>query len=124
MITANAGSCDLSVIDVGSAVDDDESTPPIVNSLEVTNGLGEPVFAKPAAMVAEAPGGVIGEACAAGPQGLDYVAYPDCHLVAAIRAGNGVVESGIRFNEDGTVDLIAGDQMSCPAQCGGGGTLV
>lgn len=124
MITANAGSCDLSVIDVNSVVDDDESTPPDVRSLEVTNGLGEPVLAKPAAMVAEAPGGEIGVACPAEPEGLLYVAYPDCHLVAAIRAGTGVIEAGLRFNEDGTVDQITGDLASCPAQCGGGGTFV
>jgi len=124
MITANAGSCDLSVIDIASVVDGDEATPPDVRSLEVTNGLGEPILARPAAMISEPAGGTIGVACEADPQGLVYVAYPDCHLVAAIRAGTGVIESGLRFNDDGTVDQITGDQVTCPAQCGGGGVVL
>lgn len=123
MLTANAGSCDLSLIDVGSVVDDDEATPADVRSLEVTNALGEPVIAKPAAMVAEPAAGTIGVECPAEPAGLVYVAYPDCHLVAAVRTGTGVIESGLRFNADGTVDQLTGDLVSCPAQCGGGGAV-
>lgn len=123
MLTANAGSCDLTVVDIASVVDDDESTPPDIQSLAVTNALGEPVTARPAAMVAEPAGGTIGVECPATPQGLVWVAYPDCHLVAGIRAGTGVIETGIRFNPDGSAEVITGDLVSCPAQCGGGGAL-
>jgi hypothetical protein len=125
VFTANAGSCDLSVIGVESVVDEDPATPPDVRALTVTNAAGDDVLARPAAMIAE-PGEAdqpIGVACPAEPEGLAYIAYPDCHLVAAVRVGTGQIEAGIRFNEDGTVTITDGN-VSCPAQCGGGGPFV
>lgn len=124
-ITANAGSCDLSVIDVGSIVDEDPTTVSEVNAVTVTNAAAEEVLARPAAMIAE-PGEAdqpIGVECPAEPESLLYIAYPDCHLVAAVRAGTGQIEAAIRFNPDGTVEITDGN-VTCPAQCGGGGTFV
>lgn len=124
--TANAGSCDLSLIGVESFVDRDPTTPPEISRITVVNSLGEPVLARPAAMIAE-PGEAdqpIGVECPAEPEGLAYVAYPDCHLVAAVRVATGTIERAIRFNPDGTTELVPDGNVSCPAQCGGGGTFV
>jgi hypothetical protein len=121
MITANAGSCDLSVFDVTSVIDQDAATPPDVRWVPVVNAAGTPVLARPAAMIAEPAEDTqpIGAECPAVPEGLVYVAYPQCHLVAAIRAGTGAIEAGVLFNADGTVTVTDGN-VSCPAECGEG----
>lgn len=116
-IVANAGSCDLSALDVTSALD---TNPDVrVNRIDVVNATGQAVRAKPAAMVAEPPGGVIGKACSAAPEGLVYVAYPSCHLVAAIDTATGKIVAGVDY-ASGTPTLTDGN-VSCPAECGGGG---
>jgi hypothetical protein len=124
LITANAGSCDLSVVDITSIVDGDAATVPGVRSQEVTNALGEPVLARAAAMVAEPAEETqpIGVECPAEPEGLVYVAYPQCHLVAAVRAATGTIEAGLVFNADGTVAITDGN-VSCPAECDEPGTF-
>jgi len=124
LVTANAGSCDLSVVDIESIADGRESTPPVVRAIDVVNATGQPIAARPAAMVAEPVEAdqPIGVECPADPEGLFYVAYPDCHLVAAIRAATGTIEAGVLFHADGTFEITDGN-VSCPAQCGGGGAL-
>lgn len=122
MMTANAGSCDLSVIDVTSVVDGDENTPPRVRALDVVNAAGDPVIARPAALVASPVDPAVGDACPAEPEGVVWVAYPECHLVAAITPATGEIVAGVRFTDTGTVELTDGN-VTCPAQCGGGGTL-
>lgn len=116
--TANAGSCDLSVLDVTSSLQFNSSA--IVNRVTVTNAGAQPVLARPAAMVAEPASGVIGQACPAQPSGLVYVAYPACHLVAAID-GNGRIVAGVQFAADGTATITDGN-VSCAAECGAGVT--
>jgi hypothetical protein len=116
-LTANAGSCDLSVVDINSIL---QATPaPEINRIPVVNGDGETILAKPAAMIAE-PGtddlADIGRECPAEPSGLFYVAFPSCHLVAAVDA-TGAIQQGIQFAADGTVTLT-GPDVSCPAECG------
>ncbi len=120
MVTANAGSCDLSVLDIGSIVDEDVSTPPVVRTIDVVNAAGEPVVARPVAMIAEPAAGTVGVECPAEPDGLIYVAYPECHMVAAIHAGSGEIRAAIQFDDAGTVTITDGN-VTCPAQCGGGG---
>jgi hypothetical protein len=122
MVTANAGSCDLSTFDVPSFVDGDEATRPAAERVTVVNAAGEPVLARPAALVAEPVEAdqPIGVECPAEPEGLVWVAYPECHLVAAVRPATGAIEAGVRFLDDGGVELTDGD-VSCAAQCGGGG---
>lgn len=121
VVTANAGSCDLSVLDVATAVDFDVSTPIDVRRLEVTNAAGEPLRAKPAAIVAEPATDVIGNRCTADATGLVYVAYPSCHLVAAVDASTGTVVSGIQFGDTGPT-LVDGN-VTCPDECSGGATI-
>ncbi|MBA3539681.1 MAG: hypothetical protein H0T79_08620, partial [Deltaproteobacteria bacterium] len=119
-ITANAGSCDLSVLDIATAVDD--VTGVTVDRLQVTNASGVPITARPVAMVAEPQVSVIGNACPATGTGLVYVAYPSCHLVAAIDVSNGKIVAGISYDVNGVATITDGN-VSCPDECGGGGAF-
>jgi hypothetical protein len=118
-VVANAGTCDLSVLDVHSALDADPAV--TVNRVAVKNAAGEEILARPAAMVGDSPRGDIGFACPAQPTGIVYVAYPSCHLVAAIDSSNGTIVGGIDYSS-GTPTITDGN-VSCPAECGGGGTF-
>jgi hypothetical protein len=115
-ITANAGSCDLSLLDVGSAVD---RTPgATVERLAVRSASGAPVLARPAAIVAEpSTAEDVGFACPARPTGIVYVAYPSCHAVAAVRADTGTVVGGIRYSAAGVPAVFTGE-LTCPRECG------
>jgi hypothetical protein len=114
--TANAGSCDLSVFSVNSALSAEES--PVVNRVPVVNADGEPLLARPAAMLGQPSGGVIGVACEPEPTGVMYVAYPGCHLVAAVEPATGEVVASVRFATDGSATITDG-AVTCPAECGG-----
>lgn len=115
MLTANAGSCDLSVIDVNVLTSGVRE--PLVRALPVMDN-GAELLARPAAMVAADLLSPIGVACPAVPQGLVYIAYPDCHAVAAVDAATGNVVSSIRFDATGTPTVVAGGGLACPRQCG------
>ncbi len=123
VVTANAGSCDLSVLDVTTAVDQDPATPIDVRRLAVTTPNGTPLRAKPAAMVAEPQTDVIGKKCADTATGLVYIAYPSCHIVAAVDAATGVLRGGIQYDNAGVAspitDLDAAG-TSCVDECSGG----
>jgi hypothetical protein len=129
-VTANAGSCDMSSIDINTAIevatDNADAVAKgekvIVNRIEITNASGQPIRAKPRAMVAQPPGGTIGNACAATPTGLVYVAYPSCHLVAGIDLSTGQVVSGIQFDAAGTPTIVDGN-VTCADECSGGGAV-
>lgn len=116
MVTANAGSCDLSIIDVNRAIA--RSSEPTVRKQIVQTPTGVPVRAKPAAMISSQDDRLIGQACPAEPDGLYYVAYPDCHAVAVVRADTGTVQASIRFAADGTA-LIADGELTCADECSG-----
>ncbi len=119
MVTANAGSCDLSLLEITPLVDSDPATTPVVHALDVTSADGEVVLARPAAMAATPYDPAVGAGCPAEPEGLVWIAYPECHLVAAVRIATGRIEAGVRFTAGGTVELTDGN-VSCPAQCGAG----
>lgn len=129
-VTANAGSCDLSTIDINTAIvvaTDNAGAVAngervLVNRLEVTNASGQPIRAKARAMAAQPAGGTIGNACPATPTGLVYVAYPSCHLVAGIDVSTGQVVNGIQFDAAGTPTIVDGN-VTCPDECGGGGVV-
>lgn len=123
-ITANAGSCDLSTIDVTSALvsaSQPTKTRPIVNRLNVTTATGAVLRAKPAAMVGEPPSGVLGNACPAQPTGLVYIAYPSCHLVAGVDAGTGQIVTGLLYDTASMTWKITDGNVTCPEECGGNG---
>lgn len=130
-ITANAGSCDISTIDINSAllvatdnaraVSQGQSV--IVRRIPVKNATGQVIKAKAAAMVAEPPTGTIGNACPATPTGLVYIAYPGCHLVAGVDVATGTIVNGIQYDASGVATLVDGN-VTCPDECGGGGVIV
>jgi hypothetical protein len=122
-VTANAGTCDLTTVSVGSVL----STPPnpVIDRLDITNAGGAKILARPAAVAAEPQSGAIGAMCPSTPQGLLYIAYPDCHRIAAIDTSTGTAVASLLFTDDADptkgVDVAVTDgNFTCPAQCGAG----
>lgn len=118
-ITANSGSCDLSALEINSAVDEDLSTPVKVSRLGVKNATGVPILARPAAMVFESMTTTLGLSCPATPTGLAYIAYPACALVAAVDVSTGTIVAGIDFTSGAPV--ITDGNVTCSAECGAAG---
>lgn len=123
-VTANAGSCDLSTLEINSAIDNhvinnvtimDASTPVVVKRVQVKNASGTPIRARPAAMAAQPNTTVVGNLCPMTATGLVYVAYPSCHLVAAVDVSTGTMVAGIKF--DATGPRVVGGNETCPAEC-------
>lgn len=129
-LTANAGTCDLSVVDINSALNYATNVAAAVGNgqgvevhrLDVVNSSGVPVRAKPAAMVAEPSAGTIGTTCPAQPTGLVYVAYPNCHLVAGIDTATGKIVTGVQYDDQGVASIVNGDVV-CPDECGVDGNI-
>jgi hypothetical protein len=138
VVTANAGSCDLSVLDVKTATQAalssagvGTSAQVVVNRLPVfANDNKTPLFARPAAMVGEPSLDYqhVGEACPAtlAPTGLVFVAYPSCHMVAGIDMSSGIsgkVTSMIQFDAAGVATLVTDGAAinaaiaACPVEC-------
>ena len=118
-VIANAGSCDLSVLDVGTAVKAvNGEAEPLVTRHDVKNAAGEVIRARPAAIAFEPPAGVIGAACPAQPTGLMYIAYPSCHLVAGVDMATNTIVTGVQFDAAGVPTIVDGN-VSCPAECDG-----
>jgi hypothetical protein len=115
-VTANAGSCDMSALSVNSAVSGANFQ---VNKLTVKNAAGQPIGAKAAAMVAEPSAGAIGVECPAQPTGIMYVAYPSCHLVAAVDVSTGNITGGVQFDAANIPTVLTGGNVTCPDECGG-----
>lgn len=116
VITANAGSCDLSVMDINSALD--PARPAQISRIGVQATTG-PVLAKPKALVAQPPGTDIGYECQDQVQGTVWISYPRCNLAAAVDSATGDVLGGVQFGANGTVTITDGD-VSCPDECGDG----
>lgn len=114
-MTANAGTCDLSSVDVMSAIEADARAH--VTRIPVANAAGEPIAAKPHSVVGDPRPGVVGVECTASPEGRLYIAYPDCHMVAVVEAATGDVVASVAFREDGTVEITDGD-VGCGGTCG------
>ncbi|MBP9087838.1 MAG: hypothetical protein KBG15_17085, partial [Kofleriaceae bacterium] len=76
-ITANAGSCDASILNLTDALAREPK--PTVTRAQVKNASGVPIAARAAAMIAATGDSVIGQACPANPTGIVYIAYPNCH---------------------------------------------
>jgi hypothetical protein len=122
-VIANAGSCDLSTFDVTPAVDGNPATPVEVNRVPVFSAAGDEIRARPAAMISEPNTQEVGNLCPAQPQGLMYIAYPSCHLVAAVQVGLGpdmitraTIVAGIKYDALGMATITGGD-VSCPQEC-------
>jgi hypothetical protein len=111
VMTANAGSCDLSLIEVASVLSGTEV--PAVRSIPVINAAGDPLAARPRAIVAQPASTSLGFECPDSPDSLVYVAFPDCHAVAAIHAATGEIRAHIVFAEDGSAKVVNDGTLSC-----------
>lgn len=119
VMTANAGSCDLSVIDVAEVLGGGRAS---VGRVTVRDAAGERLAARPRDIAIQAGSGALGFECADQPDSLVYVAYPDCNAVAVIHAGTGEIRAGIVFDEDGQAVLTDGNLSCAAATCGGPAT--
>lgn len=116
-VIVNAGSCDMSVLDINSALASGQSA--IVDRLDVTTPNGTKLRSKPMAMAMQPPGGTIGVTCPSTATGLAYVAYPSCHAVAAIDTATGIVQQAITFDVNGVPTIVPDGNISCPDECSG-----
>lgn len=117
-VTANAGSCDLSSLDVNSALQFDGQAK--VTRFAVKNGAGVEIKARPAAMIASPAASFVpnvGQRCPLAPTGLAYVAYPSCQLVAAVDLATGVIQQGIKFDAAGVATVVPGAAVTCANEC-------
>lgn len=123
MVSTSAASCDLSALDVTSALDLEAAAG--IAQISITNSDGVRMRAKARTLIGGPQTDVIGQECPATPTGTVYLAYPACHLVAAVDAATGVIQGGLQFDEDGNGVPVAGS-VTCPDECGDGsvtGTL-
>ncbi|HEX8108067.1 MAG TPA: hypothetical protein VF516_10095 [Kofleriaceae bacterium] len=140
-VTANAGSCDLSELDITSTlanIVDHSTVRPRIDRVTVTGPDGTPILAKPSAMIVEpfldvSPGtDKVGNACPKAATSQVYIAYPSCHLVAEVRLAAGAdgkataqVIGGIYFDPSdpsGTASVLTDQTLpakiqSCPTEC-------
>ncbi len=140
-VTANAGSCDLSELDITSTlanIVDHSTTRPRIDRVTVTGPDGTPIMAKPSAMVVEpfldiAPGmDKVGNACPTAATSKVYIAYPSCHLVAEVELAASAdhkataqVKGGIYFDPNdpsGAASVLTEQTLpaviqSCPIEC-------
>lgn len=114
-VTANAGSCDMSVLQLDSAFVNPPE--PVVTRLAVVDAAGTPVLSKPAAMAGTPQSEVIGNACPVEAQGLVYVAYPACNLVAGVDTSTGQVVTGIQYDAAGVPTIVTNPTLDCPNEC-------
>lgn len=117
--TANAGTCDLSVVPVDSVVS--SAKRPTVLRTSITDAAGASIDARPHAMIGDDlvldP---IGDLCPAEPDSwLVYVAYPDCNAVAAIDVSSGKAVAAVQFDEAG-VPTITDGTLTCTGADGCG----
>lgn len=124
-VIANAGSCDLSTLEINTiGVLQGSSMDAVVNRMPVKNAAGTVINARPAAMAFEPTGGTIGVACPAVPQGLAYIAYPSCHMVAGVDVSTGTIVTAITFDAAGIPTVVADPtNMTCPSECDGAGMI-
>jgi hypothetical protein len=126
-VTANAGSCDLSELEINTALDDvvgqnggTAASQVRIDRVPVTKPNGDPILSKPAAMVGQPGTQTVGNACPTTATGQVYIAYPSCHMVAGIDLATGKLVSAISFDATGAASIVTGDALnalSCPNEC-------
>lgn len=136
-ITANAGSCDLSELNITSALSnivDGSPDRPEIRRVPVLTPNGARILSKPSAMIVEPfrdDRDPTGNECPKTPTSKLYIAYPSCHLVAEVELGavagadgkataTATVVGGIQFDGNGTASVLSGPalaNLSCPTEC-------
>lgn len=119
--TANAGSCDLSVIDVPGvirlAAAELESAAGALVSRVIPHTSEGPLGAKPESIVI-VPASVRakddGQTCRVQPGYRAYVTFPTCGLVAEIDLRDGMVVRGLLITKDGFQETTT---PRCPLEC-------
>jgi hypothetical protein len=139
VVTANAGSCDLSAIDgpqlASYAVGLEPTAAPsaLVSTIIPRRSDGTPLGASPGDMIAVPPelslaasaegtgtGGDAGAVCDPSRPASVYVTFPACQLVAEVSLGTQRILQSRQFvaADDGTVSMIdAGPDPECPVEC-------
>ncbi|MFH0901505.1 MAG: hypothetical protein V2A73_12835 [Pseudomonadota bacterium] len=112
VVVANYGSCDLAVIDVERAIHK-RAGAVTRHHVTVEGGI---VAARPLAIAAPISDREPADCTASTPR-VVYVAFPGCHLVAAVDATSGQLVAGVRFTADGSAE-ISGSDVACPVECG------
>lgn len=126
-VTTNAGTCDLSVIDLGAVVDllavpQDCGAASCPRQLTPWVGPDErnktPIASRPG-WVEVAPWRTVSGADEV-PHAL--VAYPSCGLLADVDLGSGQITEALTFGANGAPQVLSGAALQglrCPAECGG-----
>ncbi len=143
VITANAGSCDLTLLDgLGLAAIALEAQPPeevapssLVSKLVPLRSDGLPLGARPGALVyapsdlstAEPASPVTNDdgfaddvTCSEDVDGSAWVTFPTCHLLAEVDLVSGRILQSRQFQTqaDGSVEVVdAGSAPDCPVDC-------
>ena len=114
-ITTNKGSCDLSTLNLTSAVS--SSVTSVTRKIEVVGGDGAPLLAVPTAIEVFNRETALDESCPEQATGVAYVAYPACDLVLGIDLVTGNAVGGIKFDADGTARIASEAEWVCSDEC-------
>jgi DNA-binding beta-propeller fold protein YncE len=125
VVVANAGSCDLSYVDVFKAAGAARGRPELYergasSRHEVKTGDGATLSASPAWVTTPPP--LKQRAPCDQIAGVAYVAYPACDTVAAVDLATGTVKASLKMSA-GLDPVIGGDTFTCPQECGAGAVV-
>ena len=136
-VTANRGSCDLSLVNtsralspaLGAAAPMGEEAEPLVSQIRVRTGSGEELrvapyevafvprkYVPPPFVPMDAPPPPRPPMCSAEGQWRAVVTFPSCDLVALVNLPSGTIQSSVRILADGSV-LDTGTNPVCPVDC-------
>jgi hypothetical protein len=123
-VTANRGTCDLSVLDVSGVVSEHfqieavtKGAFPTATQLRVKSG-GAPLFAQPRDVVYLPSSGAAPNTCRTSNAGEVLVTFPHCALVAVVDVASGDIRSSMKLMPDGTT-VDTGPDPTCPVECTG-----
>ncbi len=115
VVTANAGSCDLTALNVNTAVALREVA---TSDRILLTASGTEFFSKPGDMAIWPQDKPIGVECPVSTEGVAYVTFPDCHFVGAVDLATGEIAGGIAFDATGSASIVATPPV-CASSCGG-----
>ncbi len=135
-VTTNAGSCDLSLLDLNQVVNlipdpmDCGPTPQSgvlagrascpVRVTPYATDPKKPLLSRPA-WVEPLPLDLPANCTGTAPDKRALVAFPTCGLVADIDLSTGQIKEALVFDDKGASVVTDLSTLSCPADCGGGG---
>lgn len=114
-ITANKGSCDLSTLDLTSAVNSNVAS--ITRKIEISGGDGEPLRAVPSAIEVFERENPLDVMCPEQATGVAFIAYPACDLVLSVDLETGDAVGGIKFDAGGSVRIASPAEWVCTEEC-------